>query len=68
MNNNNGFYEFSQDLVIDLQNKPHKFIDLDSLIRQLEDIKKNHGNCKVAIATDRNLKFTYLYRVGKMAR
>ena len=65
MNNNNGFYEFSQDLVIDLQNKPHKFIDLDSLINQLEDIKKNHGNCKVAIATDRNLKFTYLYRVGK---
>ena len=62
---NNGFYEFSQDLVIDLQNKPHKFIDLNSLIDQLEIIKKNHGNCKIAIATDRNLKFTYLYRVNK---
>ena len=65
MKSSNGFYEFSQDLIIDLQNKPHKFIDLDSLINQLEDIRKNHGNCKVAIATDRNLKFTYLYRVCK---
>ena len=63
--NNSGFYEFSQDLVIDLQNKPHKFIDLDSLINQLASIKKEHGNCKIAIATDRNLKFTYLYRVNK---
>ena len=62
---NNGFYEFSQDLIIDLQNKPHKFIDLDSLINQLIDVKKANGNCKVAIATDRNLKFTYLYRVNK---
>lgn len=64
MNDNTGFYEFSQDLVIDLQNKPHKFIDLDSLINQLSSIKKEHGNCKVAIVTDRNLKFTYLHRVN----
>lgn len=62
--NDIGFYEFSQDLVIDLQNKPHKFIDLDSLINQLTSIKKEHGNCKVAIITDRNLKFNYLYRVN----
>lgn len=61
---NNGFYEFSQDLVIDLQNKPHKFMDLDSLINQLNSIKKAYGNCKVAIVTDRNLKFTYLHRVN----
>lgn len=65
MTETNGFYEFTQDLVIDLQNKPHKFIDLDSLINQLTSIKEVHGNCRVAIATDRNLKFTYLYRVNK---
>jgi hypothetical protein len=64
MNKNIGFYEFSQDLVIDLQNKPHKFMDLDSLIDQLNSIKKEHGNCKVAIVTDRNLEFTYLHRVN----
>lgn len=65
MSENNEFYNFSQDLVIDLQNKPHKFIDLDSLINQLMEIKTKHGNAKVAIVTDRSLRFTYLYRVNK---
>lgn len=64
MKNNNEFYNFAQDLVIDLQNKPNKFIDLDSLINQLAEIRSKHGNSKVAIATDRCLKFTYLYRVN----
>lgn len=60
----NEFYNFAQDLMIDLQNKPNKFIDLDSLINQLIEIRSKHGNSKVAIATDRCLKFTYLYRVN----
>lgn len=65
MKDNNEFYNFAQDLVIDLQNKPNKFIDLDSLIAQLTEIRTKHGNSKVAITTDRGLKFTYLYRVNK---
>lgn len=65
MKDNNEFYNFTQDLVIDLQNKPNKFIDLESLIEQLTEIKSKHGNPKVAIVTDRGLKFTYLYRVNE---
>lgn len=64
-NNDKGksdFYDFSQDLMIDLSNKPHRFIDLKCLINQLTEIYNNVGNCKCAVLTDRELKFTYLYR------
>lgn len=56
------FYDFSQDLMIDLGNKPHRFMDLKCLIDQLSEIYENVGNCKCAVLTDRELKFTYLYR------
>ena len=58
---NNEFYEFAQDLEIDLSNRPNKFIDLESLIGQLTDVLNEHGNTKCAIVTDRHTKFTYLY-------
>ena len=66
MNNYNArsdFYNFSQDLMIDLGNKPHRFMDLKCLIDQLSDIYNKVGNCKCAVLTDRELKFTYLYRI-----
>lgn len=66
MNNDNGrsdFYNFSQDLMIDLGNKPHRFMDLKCLIDQLSEIYDKVGNCKCAVLTDRELKFTYLYRI-----
>ena len=56
------FYNFSQDLMIDLDNKPHIFMDLKCLIEQLEEVYEREGNCKCAVLTDRELKFTYLYR------
>lgn len=56
------FYDFSQDLMIDLSNKPHRFMDLKCLIDQLSEIYEKVGNCKCAVLTDRELKFTYLYR------